>query len=107
MPVKYGHNHRKIRERWGQVVARGDGWCQQGLPGNGSSGTCVHRTRWIPPGTAWHLGHADDGETIIGPCHARCNILDGASRGGKITGGRNWKRAKPRAIPRPWQSRAW
>lgn len=36
--------------------------------------------RWIPPGSAWHLGHDDwDRRIIRGPEHPTCN-LGGAAR---------------------------
>jgi len=70
------------RKKWKPVVEAGRAYCQQGLPGNGSSGTCVEPTRWIAPGSRWAVGHTDDRTARIGPVHHRCNHLDACSRGG-------------------------
>lgn len=42
---------------------------------------CYMRSRAILPGMSWHLGHDDSGTRYIGPCHAPCNVRDGAKRG--------------------------
>lgn len=74
----YGTAHQKERARWQPVVRAGLAECQQGLPGNGSSGTCVMPTRHIQPDTPWHLGHNDTRTAYIGPTHAQCNLAAAA-----------------------------
>jgi hypothetical protein len=94
----YGYAHRKERARLAPHVQRGDTYCQQGL--NGSSGHCHYPTRRILPGQPWALGHNDARTAWIGPVHARCNQLDGASRGGQTIAAR-------RQTHTIWRSRTW
>lgn len=96
----YGYAHRRERARWAPIVAGGHASCQQGL--SGSSGRCHYPTRTIHPGQRWALGHNDARTAWIGPVHARCNQLDGASRGGKAIAARRGRRSAP-----IWRSRAW
>jgi hypothetical protein len=51
---------------------------------------CLMRTRWIPPGTAWHLSHDPSGLHIIGPSHRRCNLAEAATRGNKMRARNSW-----------------
>lgn len=74
--------HQRLKEHWRPIVAAGQARCQQGISGNGSSGTCLHPTRQIRPGEHWALGHNDARTAWIGPVHADCNLHDAASRGG-------------------------
>lgn len=93
--------HRRLKEHWRPIVAAGHATCQQGIPGNGSSGTCLHRTRRIAPTDPWCLGHRDDRRGWIGPVHADCNQRDAASRGGIARKARHaiWRGEQARA---PW-----
>lgn len=102
----YGPAHRAERARWARLVEAGQAFCQQGIPGNGSSGTCLHRTRWIRPGSRWCLGHRDDRQGWIGPVHALCNQRDGATRGGKASHTTHHTRRRA-ARAHTWQSREW
>lgn len=98
---RYGRDHRAERERWATVIQQGGAYCQQGIPGNGSSGQCLMTTRLIPQGsprTAWVLGHNDAGTAWIGPVHHHCNQRDGASRGGLTIAARR-KHIIARATP--------
>ena len=70
--------HKAASKRGKQDVARGQGWCVQGM--HGSSGTCVMRSRYIAPGDQWHVAHDDSGTVIIGLAHALCNAIDGGQR---------------------------
>lgn len=99
----YGTAHQRERARWKPIVESGRAWCQQGLTGNGSSGRCIHSSRWIKPGTRWALGHNDARTAWIGPVHADCNQRDAASRGAKIAN-RNRKHHRHATT---WRSRNW
>lgn len=70
--------YRIAKEAQRNIIATGNGWCVQGL--FGSSGTCVFPTRHIPSGADWDLAHDDQGTTIIGAAHSRCNRVDGGQR---------------------------
>jgi hypothetical protein len=83
---RYRHRHQQERKRWAPVVAAGEAYCAQPV--------CVMATRWIPPGTAWALGHDDTGQVWIGPVHQRCNARDGAARGNRM------RSRKPRLVKR-------
>jgi hypothetical protein len=96
----YGYHHRKTRAALAPTVEAGNAHCAQGL--NGSSGTCHYPTRRILPGQKWALGHNDTRTAYIGPVHARCNQLDGASRGGKTIAAR-----RAHTSGRIWRSRTW
>jgi hypothetical protein len=95
---KYGPEHQRLRAHYNKQVQAGQAYCQQGL--KGSSGRCHYRTRWIPPGTPWQLGHDDTGTHYIGPCHPRCNQRDGARRGGQAAA----TTQRPRTT---WHSQTW
>jgi hypothetical protein len=98
---RYKGEHQKERARLKPTVEAGLAYCQQGIRGNGSSGHCYYRSRWIPPGTPWVLGHNDAGTAYIGPCHAKCNQRDGARRGG-IAVHRRRRRARAATPSRNW-----
>jgi hypothetical protein len=67
--------HRAARKQLGKLVKAGRAYCAQDI--------CVMPDRWIPPDTPspdWHVLHDANGIHIIGPGHARCNILDARRR---------------------------
>lgn len=66
--------HRAERAKWQREIDRA-GSVQCAQP------ECVMDSRTIWAGQAWHLGHAEDGVTYIGPVHPQCNWRDGARRG--------------------------
>ena len=90
--------HRAEKERWRPTVDAGHASCQQGLPGNGSSGRCIHPTRRIHPGQPWALGLNDQRTAWIGPVHADCNQRDAASRGGQARTARHGRYRGPRRL---------
>jgi hypothetical protein len=47
----YGRDHQQLRAQWKPVVDAGQAWCAEV--------TCLHPTRWIQPGTPWHLAHSE------------------------------------------------
>jgi hypothetical protein len=71
----WGSQHQRIRAQWAPIVASGQAFCAQPV--------CLYRSRWIPPGTAWDLGHTQDRTGWIGPTHALCNRREGGIRGNK------------------------
>ena len=77
----YGTAHRKLRDKWAREIEAGYGYCSEIV--------CLMPSRWIPPGTEWHLAHNEDGITYRGPAHAFCNQSEGGRRGNA-----HWKRAK-------------
>jgi len=102
----WGNAHQQERKRWKPIVEAGQAYCQQGL--NGSSGTCLHRSRWIAPGSRWDLGHNDARTGWIGPCHSDCNQRAGASLGGRIIAARRGGAGVQRvARPRPRRPLDW
>jgi hypothetical protein len=64
----YGRTHQKTRAQWAPIVDAGQGWCAEPV--------CLHPSRWIPPGTPWHLAHRDGQDGYRGPAHRRCNIAE-------------------------------
>jgi hypothetical protein len=92
----YGAAHQKERAKWKPVVDAGLAYCRQPV--------CLHRTRWIPPGTAWALGHTDDRGSYLGPVHADCNQRDGARRGALIGNRRQRTRTHRWTAPSPTDS---
>ncbi|MCU1418742.1 MAG: hypothetical protein JWP32_2916 [Schumannella sp.] len=83
----YGYAHQKERRRLTPTVNAGRAYCAQPV--------CIHADRWIRPGTPWALGHNNNRTAWIGPVHADCNQLDGASRGGKEIAARKHGKASP------------
>jgi len=98
---RYGSQHQKERAALKPLVDAGQAYCQQGIPGNGSSGRCLKPSRWIQPGTRWVLGHNDAGDATIGPVHQLCNQRDGARRGG-IAAHRKQRRRRHAQPSRNW-----
>ena len=56
----YGHHHQVLRRQFAPLVAAG------GV-------ACARCGELIEPGSAWDLGHSDDGLGYNGPEHAYCN----------------------------------
>lgn len=69
----YDNQHKRHRAALAPVVERGEAYCQQPV--------CVMPSRWIPPGSEWHLGHSDDRSEWLGPVHSICNTADAGRRG--------------------------
>lgn len=80
MSDKYGWTHQQERQRWVPVVEAGDAHCAEKR--------CLMRSRWITPGSKWHLAHDESGTIVIGVSHARCNTSEGATRGNRMRGRR-------------------
>ena len=78
----YGAPHQKFKEQWRPIVDAGQAWCH--------ATRCLQPTRWIQPGTPWHLGHTPDRATWTGPEHQHCNTADGARRKNARTRPRTW-----------------
>lgn len=74
----YGTAHKKLRAQWEPLVASGQAFCH--------SAVCLMASRWIQPGTPWHLGHTPDRTGWTGPEHEKCNEADGARRGNRMRG---------------------
>ena len=68
----YGKQHKAVREQWRPAVERGEVECHAIV--------CLEPSRWIQPGTTWHLGHTPDRSAWTGPEHERCNTTEGATR---------------------------
>ena len=66
-----------MRANLAAEVDAGNAWCAETI--------CVVEaeggSRWIPPGSRWHVAHTDDGTAYKGAAHERCNAADGARRG--------------------------
>lgn len=72
----YGSDHQKERARWQPAIDAGRGWCAEVI--------CVEASRFIPPGSEWHLAHTPDRSAYRGPAHAACNLSEAGKRGNKI-----------------------
>lgn len=74
--------HRAERKRWKPLVDRGEAYCVEPR--------CLVElatgSRWIKPGSRWHVSHTPDGATYLGPSHERCNTSEGAARGNRERG---------------------
>jgi hypothetical protein len=68
----YGNHHQRERAKWEPLVEAGQVDCHAKL--------CLMPTRWIEPGSIWHLGHTEDRTTWTGPEHPRCNCTEAAIR---------------------------
>jgi hypothetical protein len=93
---RYGQAHRAERAKWVLIVDAGQGYCTAPL--------CLHRSRYIPPGSNWHLGHTADGLAYAGPQHEKCNTSDGGRR---RHGPPRRKMVKTPAVKRWRPTRAW
>lgn len=72
----YDRRHKAGRDHYRPIVDAGDAHCAELLCLEERDG----RTRWIQPGTPWHLAHdraAGPGQ-YLGPAHERCNASEGA-----------------------------
>ena len=79
----YGSPHQKLRAKWKPQVDAGMVNCHAVI--------CVMSSRWIQPGTPWHLGHTPDRTGWTGPEHQHCGAADGARRGNSRRGqARGW-----------------
>lgn len=93
----YGYPHQRLRAQYDKAVQEGRAFCCETV--------CVMTTRWIRPGTEWHLAHNVERTGYLGPSHSVCNI---AERNRRVA--RTRKRAKrERQEPvMPWRtSRQW
>jgi hypothetical protein len=68
----YGSEHRAERARWAELVESGHGWCCEAV--------CLRSSRWIPPGSKWHLSHDPSGTVWTGVSHHECNESEGSRR---------------------------
>jgi len=73
----YGAAHQAEKNRWRPIVNAGQAQCTETICLEERDG----RTRWIKPGTPWHLAHGDGQQGYRGPAHERCNTSEGATRG--------------------------
>jgi hypothetical protein len=71
----YGRPHQKQRAQWKPLVDAGMVQCHAAI--------CLEPSRWITPGTPWHMGHTPDRTGWTGPEHQRCGAADGARRGNR------------------------
>lgn len=78
--------YRAEKERLRPIVEDGEGWCAETVclvEADGGS-------RWIPPGSRWHLAHARNDDGFLGPAHERCNSSEGGKRGNEVRNGVKW-----------------
>lgn len=68
----YGAEHKAEKETWRPIVDAGQAWCAEVRCVVAEKGG----TRWIPPGSPWHLAHAAGQLGYRGPAHRRCNIAE-------------------------------
>ena len=73
---RYRYAHQQRRDALRPFVEAGEAYCVEPV--------CVMATRWIAPGSQWHLSHDPSGTVTIGPSHARCNTSEAAIRGNKM-----------------------
>jgi hypothetical protein len=84
----YSGPHQRLKKQWQPIVQAGQAWCHAII--------CLKPTRWIPPGTRWHLGHTTDRSAWTGPEHEQCGIADANRR-------RSQRNRSQRLITsRPW-----
>ena len=72
----YGGRHQRLRAGLRPLVDAGEAYCAELVCLEELDG----RTRWIEPGTPWHLAHdrAAGPGMYRGPAHERCNTSEGA-----------------------------
>jgi hypothetical protein len=68
----YGAEHQALRAKLAPLVEAGQSFCHEPV--------CVEPTRWIRPGTEWHLSHTPDGSSWRGPSHRTCNLAEARRR---------------------------
>ena len=71
-PGRWGHEHRKARAEWAELVSAGGVLCH--------AVACRQASRLIVPPEPWDLGHDDQGNSR-GPEHKLCNELAGLELG--------------------------
>lgn len=71
--------HRAQRRYWEPIVAAGQAYCAEPVCLEVRDG----RSRWIEPGSPWHVCHDPSGTVYLGPGHARCNTSEAATRGNR------------------------
>ena len=69
----YSPRHHELRRQWQPIVEAGEALC--------CATRCVEKSRKIDPGSEWDLGHTQDRTGWIGPCHVKCNRVEGSRRG--------------------------
>lgn len=72
----YGYPHARLRAWWKPQVEAGLVQCHAVV--------CLEPSRWIKPGSEWHLGHTPARTAWTGPEHAKCNLSEAAIRGNKM-----------------------
>ena len=87
----YGYPHQRVRAQYAPLVAEGRAFCCETV--------CVMPTRWIKPGSEWHLAHNEDRSGYKGPAHAKCNL---AERNRRVA-----RTRKRRERPRPPLATGW
>lgn len=85
----YGTRHQAERKHWTPLVEAG-------------VLDCVRCGYSILPGSRWHLDHADDGVSYLGPAHARCNLKAAARRGNKLMRAKQALDALPKRRSQEW-----
>jgi hypothetical protein len=98
----WGAPHQRLRRQWARLVATG-------------TVACARCGELIAPSAVWHLDHADDRNSYLGPSHAKCNLrAAGWKTGGRMASyprddpanGVFWGPPMENGQPRPW-SKAW
>jgi len=79
----YAGPHQKLRAQWAPLVDAGQVSCHETI--------CVMPSRWIQPGTPWHLAHTPDASGYRGPAHQRCNLAEANRR---RAGRQQWQPAR-------------
>ena len=89
--VRYGADHQRRRRQVAREVALG-------------LHVCARCSEPILATEEWHLDHADDGISYVGPSHAKCNIR--AANEQRAEDARRWRELSaettPRVIVREW-----
>jgi hypothetical protein len=89
----YGAEHQALRAKLAPLVDAGQAYCHEPV--------CVEPTRWIRPGTEWHLSHLPGGGR--GPSHRSCNLAEVRRRQTALAAAR-----KRSGAPRPFRrSQQW
>jgi len=94
----YGGRHQRLRGQVRQQVDAGEAYCTEVICLEELDG----RSRWIEPGTPWHLAHdrAAGPGMYLGPAHERCNTSEGAAWGNaqRARSGEEVANVEPRGI---------
>lgn len=78
--------YRAEKERLRPIVEAGEAECAEAICLVEQDGG----TRWIPPGSSWHLAHDRGDVGFLGPAHGRCNDSEGGKRGNEARSGPKW-----------------